>query len=152
MYIKDYKGHVSELYKVISAWNNEYKGNDFNIIVDIPIFASSLNDIIVDDDSSLLSLINNEDEIVGIIGMTVFDNPLNGDKVANEHFWYVLEEYRGRGSIMLLRASQKWAKENNCKHIMLNASNLASSLHDKICNIYEKIGMKKIETSYIMEV
>jgi len=150
MKIIEYNDEIVELSAIIAEWYEEYNGDDFNIEVDIPTFASSLQRLIDDEDCVLLAMMN-DDKVVGIFGVEMFNNPLNGDKVANEHFWYVLHEYRGRG-IKLIRSAIKWAKDNNCSHIMLNASMLASDLHDKTCMLYEKIGAKKIETSYIKEI
>ena len=52
----------------------------------------------------------------------------------------------------LFRTAKKWAADNGCQYFMANASNLASDLHDKVCSIYEGIGMKKFETSYIKRI
>ena len=46
----------------------------------------------------------------------------------------------------------KFAKENKCSHIMMNASKMISDKHDLVCKFYEKIGMKKFETCYLKEI
>ena len=45
-----------------------------------------------------------------------------------------------------------WAKENGCSHIIMTASNLASEMYDKVCNLYQRMGMELFETSFIQEI
>jgi hypothetical protein len=52
----------------------------------------------------------------------------------------------------LLKAAKVLAKERGCSHFIMNASNLASDMHDKVCNFYKRLDMKKFETSFISEV
>lgn len=115
-------------------------------------YLERLSELITRDDADLLILLNTGGDVVGYMGVEYFFSPLDNEKVANEHHWYVLEDYRGVGSIRLIHAAEKWAKKHHCTHIIMTASNLASNLHDKVCEFYEKMGMKKFETSYIQEI
>jgi GNAT superfamily N-acetyltransferase len=88
----------------------------------------------------------------GFIGMVQLESPVSQQKFANEHFWYVMEEARGIGSMRLVKHAEAWAKEKGCSHLIMTASTLASDLHDRICRLYVRRGMDKFETSYIKEV
>jgi len=128
----------------------EHCNNGFDICTDPELLVKDLTGLI-DNDSAALFVLRNDIQVVGIMGMTVFKNPFGWEKIGNEHYWFVLPEYRGH-SMKLFRAAKKWAKHMGCTFFMCNASNLASDMHDKICLIYEKMGMKKFETSYIKKI
>jgi hypothetical protein len=76
---------------------------------------------------------------------------MGSQKLAVEKYWYVEKQYR-IGGIQLLKQGYIWAKENGCSHIIMTASNLASGMYDKICNLYQRMGMELFETSYIQEI
>ena len=97
-------------------------------------------------------ILKDESNAVGILGIQIFKNPLGHELMANEHYWYVMKDYRGLSGIRLLKTGFKWAKDQGCTHFICNASNLASELHDGVCKLYKKMGMKHFETTYIMEV
>lgn len=103
-------------------------------------------------DADLFLLINDKGRVIGYMGIVCFNSPLSNQRVAQEHYWYVIGENRGKGSMLLIRAAKEWAKEKGCSHIILNASTLASNLHDRLCQFYERIGFQKFETSYIKEI
>jgi len=94
---------------------------------------------------------NDNGEIVGYMGITSYKSPLSSQRIANEHYWYVLPEYR-RASIRLIKAAIEWTKTRGCSHLQMSASNFASELHDRVCGLYEAFKMKKFETAYIMEM
>lgn len=134
----------------------EWKANCNNKLMGIEIvddiYMADIARLINEFDKDLLLLVTDNNEIVGYMGMTFFNSLLGRQKIANEHYWYVAKNYRGRDSLLLIEAARQWAKEKGCSHLQMNASNLASDLHDKICKFYEHIGMKKFETSYIEEI
>lgn len=152
MNIKLYKveDDMKILFPVIDSWFKEAQFEEFGIEHDFFSGVEDLTRLINSDDGALLVMDINE-KIIGFMGITVFKSPLSKQKIANEHYWYVLPEYRGRG-IYLISSAYKWAKEKECSHIMMNASRLASQLHDKTCQIYERMGMKKFETTYIKQI
>jgi len=129
--------------------NNKTMGMD---IVDDTYMADVAN-LVKGVDRDLLLLTKEDDgEIVGYMGIVMFNSPLGSNKVASEHFWYVSEEHRGKGSMRLIQAAREWAKEKGCSHLMMTASTLASDLHDRVCMLYERIGFKKFETVYVQEI
>jgi len=132
-------------------WTKE-ADSDFGIDIDVETHIADMQSLIDRDNATLLCLHSDEGVIVGYLGMVVFDNPIGVGMIASEHNWFVHPDHRGMGSIKLLRAAQQWAKDQGCAHVVFNASKLASGLHDTICSIYERLGMKHFETSYISEV
>lgn len=152
MEIKLFNDDIETLRPIAESWQNEMRANDFGIIADdmnkylleLGVMASSLN--------ANLIVLYDEETPVGYLGLRYFSSPLGNQIMAEEHYFYVIPEKRGLASMRLIKNAKFIAKMKGCSHIILNASNLASDMHDKVCNFYEKSGMKKFETSYISEV
>lgn len=142
---------IESLKEVALEWKEECKGGDFGIELIPETFFSHLADMINDIDKELFLLLR-KGEVIGFIGAVIFQSPLGNQDICQEHFWYCSGDKRGQGTLLLYRAVRDWAKERNCSHLVMNASCLASNMHNKLCRFYEKIGFKKFETSYICEV
>ena len=132
-------------------WKETCDCKEFGIETDVDVFLAGLMDL-VDGSNTDLLLLERDNEIVGLMGITLFKSPVSSDTIANEHFWYVKQEHRGKGSLMLLARAKAWAKIKGCSYLIMNASNAASDMHDKVCRFYERAGLKKFETSYIKEI
>ena len=152
MYSDVFNGDVEALRPIAEAWQKEGLGNKFNLSMDVDEHLKDLNRMVCGTDSDLLVLFDANANPVGYMGLTTFTNPLGKEKIANEHYWYVLPEKRGIGSLRLFNRAIEWAKFTGCSHIIMNASKMASGLHDDICKLYEKLGMKKFETAFIKEI
>ena len=142
---------IQKLRPIACEWRDTCNGDRFGIEIDVKAHLADLARLIEREDADLFLLVN-EGKAVGYIGVTIFDSPLGGQKVAQEHYWFVTGKNRGRGVMKLIRAVNEWAKEKGCSHIIFNASNLASDKHDNLCVFYEKIGFSKFETSFIKEI
>lgn len=149
MEIKLFNDDIETLRPIVDSWKENVRDNEFGIVADdVDKHLLELGMMAVRDDADLIILYD-EDVPIGYIGLRYFDSPLGNQKMANEHYFYVIPEKRGLSSMRLIRNAKTLAKLKGCSHIILNASNLASDMHDKICRFYEKSGMKKFETSYI---
>lgn len=143
---------VETLRPVVESWQKAVIDNEFNILADnVDKYLAELHIIAYSNESDLLVLYD-DDTPIGYIGLRYFESPLGANKVANEHYFYIVPEKRGIASMRLLKMAKTLAKLKGCSHIIFNASNLASDFHDKVCSFYEKLGMKKFETSYISEL
>jgi GNAT superfamily N-acetyltransferase len=131
-------------------WKRESNHQKLKIDADDDIYIGKLQEFI--DNPNNILLVLEDDEIVGYMGLQAFESPLGNQLIANEHYWYVLPEKRGFSALKFLHAAERWAKEKGCSHLIMNASNLASDLHDRTCRLYERFGMSKFETTYIKEV
>ena len=149
MEIKLFTGDTETLRPVVESWQQIVLDNGFGIIADdVDKFLVELGNLATNEDSDLLALYD-DDEPVGYLGMQYFISPLGRQRMANEHYFFVIPEKRGMSSIGLMRVAKVLAKERGCTHLIMNASNLASTLHDKVCNVYERLGFSKFETSFI---
>ena len=146
---------ISLLRGLIKEWRDECLADDFGIVIDMEEVEKDFIDTMKGRNSAMLLMTCDDyenDSPAGFIGIRMFKNPLGHEMIANEHYWFVGKQYRGRRSIYLLNAAKDWAKINGCKLFMSNASCLASRLHDQVCALYENTGMKKFETTYIMQI
>ncbi len=141
---------IESIRPLADEWKAFCSCGQFGLEVDINSFLAGLMNLVDGKDSDLLLLID-KDEIIGFMGLTIFQSPFGKEKVANEHYMFV-SPGRAAGSIRLISAAEEWAKDHGCSHIIMNASNAASDLHDKVCKLYERIGLLKFETSYIKEI
>ena len=151
MKVELFAGDIETLRPIVESWQEIVIGNGFGIIADdVDKFLVGLKDMADGTESDLLVLYDGKP--IGYIGLQYFMSPLGNQKMANEHFFFVIPEKRGLSSMRLLWDAKVLAHERGCSHFIMNASNLASDLHDKVCCFYKRLGMKKFETSYISEV
>lgn len=151
MEIKLFNDDIETLRPIAESWLNEVRAEEFGIDIDVNKHLLELGIMATKDDADLIVLYD-EEVSVGYIGLRYFESPLGNQRIAEEHFFFVIPEKRGLASMRLIKNAKFIAKMKGCSHIILNASNLASDMHDKVCSFYEKSGMKKFETSYISEV
>jgi GNAT superfamily N-acetyltransferase len=145
-----FTGDIESLRPIAESWQVVAMGNKFGISIDTDKFLDGLKEMADGDDSDLLVLYDNEP--IGLIGLQYFTSPLGNQKMANEHYFFVIPERRGLSSMRLLKSAKALAKDRGCSHFIMNASNLASDMHDKVCSLYERLNMKLFETSFISEV
>lgn len=143
--------NVERLQPLAEEWLAESNCKDFGIDTDVDKHLWELDSMTKRTDADVLLLMN-EELIVGYMGIECIENPFGDQIIANEHYWFVVKHARGHGSLRLLWAAKEWAKEKGCSHLIANASYMASDLHDRTCELYERMGMKKFETSYIKEI
>ncbi len=141
---------VGKLLPVIKEWLSECRANDFGIEIEETDYLDEVYKLIHMDDCDML-VMELEGDVIGIMGISADKSPLGDQLVANALYWYTLPEHRGKG-INFIRSSRVWAKEKECTHLMLNASHMGSAMYEKVCNIYERLGLKKFETAYIEEI
>lgn len=78
---------------------------------------------------------------IGMIGMMAYPDHISGARVAGEVFWWMEPEARGHG-LRLLRAAEKWAKEQCASSIQMVAPD------ERVEYLYRRLGYSRIETSY----
>ena len=149
--IKLFTGNIEELRPIGESWQVIASQNDLGIEVIVDKFLIGAQLLALSTSSDLLVLYK-DGEPVGLIGLQYFDSPLGNQVMANERYFFVMPEHRGISSIRLKKEAENLAMLKGCTHIIFNASNLASKLHDKVCSLYEKTGCAKFETSYIKEL
>ena len=144
-----YKDDIEALRPIVRSWKETASKNDFGIkVVDENKYLLDLCRMTMNPKADLLVLF---DDImpVGYLGLEYFESPMSNQVIANEHYFYVVPEARTLASMRLMKTAMQLAKLRGCSHLIMNASNLASTLHDKVCRVYEKFGFTLFESSYI---
>ena len=151
MVITIFEGDAGLLRHLGEAWEREHNGQDFGIKTDINVFLSEIARLVNDGLSDVL-VMHDKEKIVGLLGITAFQNPIGRGLIASEHFWYVLPDYRGLTSVRMVKAAENWAKNRGCTHLIMNASLLASPLYHRVIELYKVFGMREFETSFIKKL
>ena len=148
-----YRSDVSIFRPLAEKWaaSVQNEAREFGLTVDVDAHLRDLSGLTIDPQSIILVLLV-DSNVAGYMGLRIFQNPLGPEWLAEEHYWFVDPERRGRNSLRLLEAAKEWAKASGCSHLKMNASRLASDLHDDVCRLYERKGMKAFETSYIERI
>lgn len=87
--------------------------------------------------------------IAGAFGAIVSDDLNDGTLVANECFWFVIPESRGRGFELLIAYEEEARRRGAKRCSMIHLANLQP---EKLAHIYEKRGYREVETSYSKEL
>lgn len=143
---------IERLKPVALEWKETCNGETLGINLAPETYYADLANLLHKPNAALFMLLNDAKNVVGYIGVECFNSPLGNQKIAQEHYWYVSESHRPHGSMQLIRIIREWAKKKGCSHLIMNTSTLASDKHDKLCSFYERLGMKKFETSFIKEI
>ncbi len=143
---------IERLVPLGNTWYETCNKEKFGIVIEKPAFYAGLEDMINDKNEDVLILVH-EGKVVGCLGITKFKSPLSKAQIANEHFLYVMEKHRaGRGSHLLLGAARQWAINKGCTHLILNASRLAGSSFERVCNLYKRLNFQEFEKSFICQL
>lgn len=87
--------------------------------------------------------------VVGTIGGFFLTDPMSGDFVCNEAWWFVHPEFRTVG-VRLLRRWITLAKEAGCARLTM--VHLCDSASERIGALYQRLGMKPLEHHYWMKL
>lgn len=98
-------------------------------------------------DAVFLLIINGKCE--GIIYGAVTTSPINQRTTYQEIIWYVNEEYRRYGKL-LLDKTQEHLKKNNINSMIMVA--MENSMSSRLKAFYERLGFQPMETHYIKEL
>jgi len=130
------------------SWSGELKDEEFGFKVEMEAWLGEMNRLIKAP-NSMVMLLYEDTKMIGCMGLEIFRSPLSGELMANERFWYVLPDHRGISSLRLVTEAEKLAKTLGCKHFILNASKMASGMHDKMVKLYEKLKFRHWESVFI---
>jgi hypothetical protein len=152
MRIKIFDSDVSHLYPLIETWAKESNARDFGMTIDPERLLGHAEFLRDCPDTELLALGSKEGRVLGVMGLVISPNIVENGSILNEHIWYVLPQHRSRASLGLINEAQRWGAERGCGHFVITASKMISDLHDTMCHLYNRLGFKKFETTYIREI
>ena len=138
---------IETLRPIAESWAKDACGSQYGIEITADGHLADLERLSNSPSSALLVLV--QAAPVGYIGIEFWQNPLGSELVASEKYWYVLPDARGRDSFRLLREAKKCAKQAGASYMFFTASRLAGTEHDRVCRLYEHMGFRAFETTYI---
>lgn len=114
-----------------------------------PAFFQNVFERLMLDDLAEVWVYESNKQIVGTIAIVFSRDHTTSDKIAQEMFWYVLPDHRMLGAKLLFWAMKR-AKERGCDRLIMTAVK-SSPTYSAVCDIYEKMGMKELETNFIWQ-
>lgn len=146
--VVEYTGSIEALRPLAVAWRQEADAETFGLSLDVNVFLADLQGLQTDAGSALLVL-TEHNVPRGFMGLIHFDSTFGPDTLVQEHYWYVDPDHRTMGSFRLITEARRWAASRGAKGILFTASLLSSDKHDKLVRFYERLGMSRIETTYL---
>jgi hypothetical protein len=140
---------VEQLRSLGQCWMLEQNGDDFGLDIDLETIMADLDRWIQAEGTIFIAY--DGVQPVGFFAVFAVPSFLGKQKIAIERYWFAIPGFSVAGPRLYCEAV-RWAKENNCSHLIINASRLASAMHDKVCLFLEKNGAKPFETSFILEL
>lgn len=99
--------------------------------------------------NTTLLILEEDGELQGAIVGLINEMYMSQTVIATELAWFVSKDYRGkRGSILLLKTFEEWAKNSNADYVCMGDIHGIASLE----NLYTRMGYSKCETTYMKEV
>lgn len=113
--------------------------------------AQTLRNLIESEQGSLL-IAENESGPIGFLGALIYPFYFNFDHLTGQEvFWWVDKEHRKTGAgLALLELTEAWAKSNGAKSFSMVA--LQGSMPDRMAKLYQSMGYRPNEYSYIKRV
>jgi len=106
--------------------------------------------LLTQDPPAALFILRENQEILGVLGGITYEDPLTGIKYAAEVVWRVAPKAGGQGwGMKLLQAFEWWARDQNCKRIVLHGSAA------EVCNLGNKIrplGYRDYQVEFMKEI
>lgn len=122
----------------------------------IPFSEAALADLalgMINNPERATIIVHDQDgSIVGMCGGMIVPSLLNQDVLlATELFWWVEEQHRsGIGAIRMLNAMEVWARSNGA--VSLTMMTLDRMNADSIGRVYERLGFRPAERTYLKEL
>ncbi len=88
-------------------------------------------------------------KLAGVFGAVVAGDVNDGEMTANEMFWFVRPESRGRG-LSLMSAYEAEARKRGAKRCSM--IHLLELQPEKLADLYERRGYRAVETAYHKEL
>jgi GNAT superfamily N-acetyltransferase len=112
----------------------------------------ALAHVLLDGGRSTILVADDAGAIVGMVGGVVGPSILDQTRIeATEFFWWVDEDARGGSAApRMLGEFKDWAKSMGANVVRMAA--LEGKNHDQVAALYTRLGYKRVETHFALEV
>lgn len=98
---------------------------------------------LISNPSGFLLVSEQDENVVGTIGVLVYDHPMTGQALSSELFWWMNPEARGGlDGMRLLKHAEKWVRDNRIPWMHVVAPN------DRVKSFYRRLGFSELETHF----
>jgi hypothetical protein len=104
--------------------------------------------IFINSKTGTIFILEEKGIIVGILGALLYIDPMTGSKHAQEIFWYVSKNHRGRG-FLLLKAYDEWQMKAQC--MISSIAHMLNFMPQKLNKVYKRYGYLPVEVHYRKE-
>jgi len=95
------------------------------------------------DGAGVVFVVEQAGALVGMMALTTYLHPMNGDTIATEIVWWMDPAARGgRAALQLFAAGEAWARAQGATTFQMIAPS------EKVGAFYERLGFHKIEVHY----
>lgn len=113
-----------------------------HLVVSPQHLAATMQHLIASDSGAIFVAAGAGGDVVGMIGLHVFEHPYSGDRVAAELFWWVEPSRRGRIGLWLLRQAEQWANAVGAVWLQMVAPT------PDVEQLYARLGFTPVERAY----
>jgi GNAT superfamily N-acetyltransferase len=97
--------------------------------------------LITSEDGAVL-VADRDGMLVGMIGLIAFANHISGDRTVGEVFFWVDPEHRGSTGVRLMKATERWARQQGAVAWQMIAPN------ERVGRMYAAQGFVPLETTW----
>jgi GNAT superfamily N-acetyltransferase len=98
--------------------------------------------------NGLVLVVDQDDVLVGMLGLAIVPSQISGDLVASEVAWWIHPEFRGtRAAVALLASGEAWAQAQGAQWVQLIAPAGSS-----VGRLYRRRGYDELETTWQMRI
>lgn len=110
-------------------------------ITENPAQMGALVQMLIDSPTGALFVSERDGIVTGMIGLLLYTQPLSGEPMASELFWWVEPEHRGHG-VRLMKQAEAWARAQGATALQMIAPT------SEVEQLYQRLGYDRIEVAY----
>lgn len=111
-------------------------------VVGDPVRMAESFALLIAADAGSVLVATSDTELVGMIVMALFENPITAELTATELAWWVEPAHRGGAGIRLLKRAEAWARGQGARKVQMVAPT------PQVEDLYARLGYGYLEAAY----
>lgn len=99
---------------------------------------------LMDGNDGIVLVSERDERVTGMIALIAMRQPMTDETLAVELVWWV--ETHGRDGLALLAEAEHWGRLKGATRLQMIAPS------ERVCQLYERLGFKKVEVAYIRSI
>lgn len=96
---------------------------------------------LMDGEDGTVFVAEHDHRVSGMIALIMMRQPMSDELLAVELVWWV--ETHGRDGLQLLAEAEHWGRSKGATRLQMIAPS------ERVCQLYERLGFRKVEVAYI---